>query len=104
MLLGVRFAFKTPQTLTHLNEDQPFSFKAHASSDFASWHLFVGFRLFAFVFGFCQRDDTRNVTRREGLRKLSCQRIVGDFMTSFGAGRLTRLVEPGRPSEGGSWA
>jgi hypothetical protein len=36
-------------------------------SDLPALDYFVGFRPFASVFAFCQRNDTRSVTRRERL-------------------------------------
>src|SRR3989338_6726265 len=81
------------------SKDGPFQPNSHSASDLAFADSFVGSRLFASVFSFCQRNDTRNDTRREGLRELQCQRIFGDVATSSGASRQTRL-EPGRPSNG----
>src|SRR3972149_4121958 len=50
-----------------LNKDGLFSLKPHDTSDLAFSDSFVRFRPFASVCGFCQRNDTRNVTRREHL-------------------------------------
>ena len=52
------------------NEDGPFSLNSHDASDLAFSDSFVLLRPFASVFGFRQRNDTRNVTRREPLRSL----------------------------------
>ena len=49
----------------NLNKDGPFQHNSHEASDLAFSDSFVGFRLFASVFRFCQRNDTRNVTRRK---------------------------------------
>jgi hypothetical protein len=48
-------------------ETWAFSINVFQGSDLPPLDDFVGFRLFASVFGFCQRNDTRNVTRRERL-------------------------------------
>src|SRR5438128_2712009 len=66
-------------------KDGPFQPNPYEASDLAFPDSFVGFRLFASVFRFCPRNDTRNVTRREGLPEFSCQRI-------FGALDITRKV------------
>ena len=44
-------------------KDGPISRKPRDPSDLASSDSFVGFRLFASIFGSCRRNDTRNVTR-----------------------------------------
>jgi hypothetical protein len=51
------------------NKDGAFSLKPHDRSDLASSDPFVGFRLFASVCEFCQRNDTRNDTRENVLRE-----------------------------------
>jgi hypothetical protein len=45
------------------NEYGLFRWNSRHASDLASSDAFVGFRPFASVFGLCQRDVTRNVTR-----------------------------------------
>jgi hypothetical protein len=54
----------------NLNKDGLFSLKPHNTSDLAFSDSFVFFRPFASVFGFCQRDVTQNVTRRDRLSVL----------------------------------
>jgi hypothetical protein len=55
-------AFRNP------NKDWSFQHNSHQASELAFSDSFVGFHLFASIFGFCQCNDTRNVTRREGLQ------------------------------------
>jgi hypothetical protein len=45
------------------NKDGPLRGDPHQANNLAFSDSFVGFRLFAPVFGFCQRSDTRNDTR-----------------------------------------
>ena len=52
-------AFRDP------NRDGRFQHNSHDVSELAFLGFFVGSRLFASVFGFCQRNDTRNDTRRD---------------------------------------
>ena len=56
-------AFRNP------NKDRPFQHNSHEASELAFSDSCVSFRPFASVFGFCQRDDTRNVTRGGGFRR-----------------------------------
>jgi hypothetical protein len=51
----------------NLNKHGPFQANSHSASDLAFSDSVIGFRPFASVFGFCQRNDTRNDTRRERL-------------------------------------
>jgi hypothetical protein len=79
------------------NKDGPFSRKPRHASNFASSSSFVGFRRFASVFGFCQRNDTRH----EGLPGLSPRRSgerVGEWFSSKWRQALEsrRLVEAER--------
>ena len=60
----------------NLNKDGLFSLKPHDTSDLAFSDSFVGFRPFASVFGFGERNDTRNVTRHEGPPEFCGQRIL----------------------------
>jgi hypothetical protein len=53
------------------NKDGRFQDNSHKVSELAFSDSFVGPRLFASVFGFCQCNDTRNDTRRERLRSSS---------------------------------
>src|SRR6266513_397061 len=57
------------------HEDGLFQCNSHTGCDLAFSDAVVGFRLFASVFGFCERDDTRNVTRCDHLLSSSCQTI-----------------------------
>jgi hypothetical protein len=54
----------------NLNEDRPFQRNSHEAKDLPFSEFFVGFRPVAPIFGFFQRNDTRNVTRREQLPSL----------------------------------
>lgn len=54
--------------LRNPNEDGPFSRNAFGVSDLASSDPFARFRLFTPVFGFCQPNVTRNVTRGGSFR------------------------------------
>ena len=61
-----------------LNKDGLFSLKPHDTSDLAFSDSFIRFHPFASVFGFCQCNDTRNVTRFDRLpgsprRKPPCE-------------------------------
>jgi hypothetical protein len=83
------------------NKDGPFSRKPRHASNFASSSSFVFFRRFASVFGFCQRNDTHNDTRHEGLPGLSPRRSgerVGEWFSSKWRQALEsrRLVEAER--------
>lgn len=51
------------------NEYGLFSHNSCEASDLAFADFFVRLRLFAWVFGFCQRHDTRNDTRGNVLRE-----------------------------------
>ena len=50
------------------NEDGLFSLNSQKVSDLASSDFFVCFRPLASIFRFCQRNDTRNVTRWSSFR------------------------------------
>jgi hypothetical protein len=64
----------------NLNKDGPFSLKPHDPNDLAFSDSFVGFRLFASVFEFCQRNDTRNVTHRESLLSFSRRELYAQSL------------------------
>jgi hypothetical protein len=67
---GILFAyFKKP------NKHGLFSRKPRRASNLAFSSSFVGVRLFTSVFVFCQRNDTRNDTRRETLLRESSTSI-----------------------------
>jgi hypothetical protein len=53
--------------------------KRHGVNGFGASRFCGFFRLFATVFGFSQRDVTRNVTRREVPPKTSRQTAMGEF-------------------------
>jgi hypothetical protein len=53
------------------NKHEPFQRNWHEVSDLTFSDSFVGFRLFTVVFRFFQRNDTRNVARRENPPGLS---------------------------------
>jgi excisionase family DNA binding protein len=63
-------AFRNP------NKDERFQHNSHDVSTLASSESFVGSRLFASAFGFCQCNDTRNVTRRQHLRSSSRRKLT----------------------------
>ena len=52
------------------NKDGLFSLKPPNDNDLGFSDSFVAFRLFSSSFGFCERNDTRNVTRGDGLPRL----------------------------------
>src|ERR1035437_9577560 len=59
------------RAVRNLNKDGLFSLKSHDTSDLAFSDSFVGFRPFAPVCGFFQRNETRNDTRCERLASSS---------------------------------
>lgn len=65
------------------NKDGPFQPNSHNASDLAFADSFVRLRLFASVFGFCQRNDTRNVTRRDRLRGSFSRIFSQTFLQKF---------------------
>ncbi len=72
------------------NRDRLFSRKPRGTSHLAFSSSFGGFRLFASVFVLCQRNDTRNDTRREGLRDFLGKDLrSGPRRVSTGSGSLT---------------
>ena len=64
------------------NEDGRVSRKPRGASNLAFSSSFVGFRLFASIFVLCQRNDTRNDTRRERLEFRSAKTYMDNFATS----------------------
>jgi hypothetical protein len=55
----------------NLNKDRHFQRNSHKAKDLPFSDGFADFRLFARVFGLFPRNDTRNDTRPEGLRRSS---------------------------------
>ena len=53
-----------------------FSINVFQTSNLPPLDCFVDCRWFASVFGFCQRNDTRNVTRRERHPEFSLQKLA----------------------------
>jgi hypothetical protein len=62
-----------PLALRNPNKDRHFHNKSHDASNLALADSFARFRLFASVCEFCQRNVTRNVTRRERLAQSPAQ-------------------------------
>jgi hypothetical protein len=85
------------------NKDWSFQHNSHEASELAFSDSFVGFHLFASIFGFCKCNDTRNVTRRERLPEFSCQRILGNRSAMMLAAKLSgRGIDPTRVNRAGS--
>ena len=88
----------TDRTLRNPNKDGRFSRKSRPTRNFAFSDSFVRFRPFASVLGFCQRNDTHNDTRHEGLPGLS-PRKSGERVGEWSPANVGRL-ESRRPSRG----
>jgi hypothetical protein len=62
------------------NRDNELRRKPLDRSDLAFSDSFVGFHLFASIFWFCQRNDTRNVTHRESLLSFSRRELYAQSL------------------------
>ena len=69
-------AFRNP------NKNWPFHHNSYDASELAFLDSFVRFRPFASVFVFCQRNDTRDDTRRKGLSSFLVSECFGESSVS----------------------